>query len=65
MHDFGGGGDSFGVGRQGFDNTVDGGLGTSVKVHGLQPVTMFFTPSKWIAWAMMVSCGLITCHFVF
>ena len=49
LHDFGGGGNVFGVGREDFEDTVDGILGTSLKSHGLQPEVIFVTPSEWKA----------------
>jgi len=49
LHNFGGGGDVFGVGREEFEGTVDGSLGTSLKIHGLQPEVVFFTSSEWKA----------------
>jgi len=45
LHDFGGGGNFFGVGREEFEDTVDGSLGTLLKIHGLQPEVIFVTPS--------------------
>jgi len=48
LHDFGGGGNDFGVRREEFKDMVYGGLGTSAKIHGLQPAATFFTPpNKW------------------
>ena len=35
LHDLGGGGNGRGVRREEFEDTVDGGLGTSEKIHGL------------------------------
>jgi len=54
MHDFGGGGNVFGVGGEEFDDTVDGRLGISLKIHGLQPEVIFVTPSEWKAPARRV-----------
>jgi hypothetical protein len=49
LHDFGGGGNVFGMGREEFEDTVDGSFGTSLKIHGLQPEVIFVTPSEWKA----------------
>jgi len=49
LHNFGGGGDGFGVGREEFEDTVDSSLGTSAKIHGLQPAATCFTASEWMA----------------
>ena len=46
LHDFGGGGNVFGVGSEEFD---DNSFGTSLKIHGLQPEVIFVTPSEWKA----------------
>ena len=46
LHDFGGGGNVFGVGREEFEDTADGSLGTSLKIHALQSEVIFFTPSE-------------------
>ena len=36
MGNFSGGGDSFGVGREKFEEEVDSGLGTSAEIHGVE-----------------------------
>jgi hypothetical protein len=64
LNDFSGGGNGFGVGREKFEDTVDGGLGTSGKIHGLQPAQNVFTPSEWMARARTVAVGVITRYFV-
>jgi len=53
LHDSGDGGDGFGVAREEFEDTVDGSLGTSAKIHGLQLAATCFTASDWMAWAAM------------
>ena len=43
LHDFGGGGNAFGVGRDEFEEFGN------LAIHGLQLEVIFFTPSEWKA----------------
>jgi len=58
LNNFSGGGNGFGVGREEFEDTVDGGLGTSEKIHGLQPAENVFTRARTVA------VGVVTRYFV-
>ena len=43
LHDFGGGGNVVGVRREEFEDTADGSLRTSLKIHALQSEVVFFS----------------------